>query len=191
MADWKGILGELRKLCGGSATGTVFITTEQNHSAMIIIESGAITGLGYHGKRGRAALELMPEVTGGTFNFNNGRVLKPLCNSDLPATGEILAFLEDGATTPLSSDSAVSEAAQSSPATPFVAPEFAMTILESALAEFMGPVASMVCNSFRDQIERAVDAEMLGSVIESIASNIANPAQAETYKQQMQQRLLG
>jgi len=91
-----GILKELRRLCEERHSGTLFITTEENHAARFVIHDGVITGITYRTKHGSTAIPLIRNIVGGTYTFANNRVFQSYAESSagpLPSTAEIFRQL--------------------------------------------------------------------------------------------------
>ena len=90
------IMQELRRLCEEKHSGTLFITTEENHAVRFVLRDGAITGITYRTKHGLAALPLVRNITGGTYTFAGNRVFQSYAESSagpLPSTAEIFRQL--------------------------------------------------------------------------------------------------
>lgn len=58
------LVSALRVAADGRKSATFFITTDQQHSAMITFSRGSITGLKYRSMRGYAAASALAKVTG-------------------------------------------------------------------------------------------------------------------------------
>jgi hypothetical protein len=69
-------------------TGTLFLRTEDNHSAMIFFSAGAVIGLTCGVSRGRAAIAALKEIPSFSFRFEEGR--PPPLRQDLHSPEETL-----------------------------------------------------------------------------------------------------
>ncbi len=90
------LMRELRRLCQEKHSGTLFITTEENHSARFVIRDGAIVGVAYRTKHGSDAIPLIKNIAGGTYTFASNRVFISYAESSaapLPGTPEIFRLL--------------------------------------------------------------------------------------------------
>ncbi|MDG4597865.1 MAG: response regulator [Candidatus Contendobacter sp.] len=90
------LMRELQRLCQEKHSGTLFITTEENHAARFVIRDGIIAGVTYRTKHGSDAIPLIKNITGGTYTFANNRVFLSYAESTaapLPSTPEILRLL--------------------------------------------------------------------------------------------------
>lgn len=86
------IIQELRRLCEEKHSGTLFITTEENHAVRFVLKNGEIIGIAYRNKHGLAALPLVRSITGGTYTFADNCVFQSYTESSawsLPGTAEI------------------------------------------------------------------------------------------------------
>lgn len=90
------LVRELRRLCQERHSGTLFITTEENHAARFVIRDGVIVGVTYRTKHGPDAIPLIKNITGGTYTFADKRVFLSYSESStapLPSTPQILRLL--------------------------------------------------------------------------------------------------
>lgn len=90
------IMHELRRLCEEKHSGTLFITTEENHAVRFVLKDGMIAGITYRTKHGPAAIPLVRNITGGTYTFASNRVFQSYAESSagpLPSTAEIFRQL--------------------------------------------------------------------------------------------------
>jgi len=192
MINFEEAISRLRQLCAAGSTGTLFLVSNKNHSINFALESGEIVGVMCHGKRGREGLEMMHDIVTVKYNFKDGLVL-PLATPDLPSTKEILSFLDGSVIAmPEPLESQAADTVSASRGTPLkIGVEAAMSTMEEALAQHLGPVAGLVCTEFTKQLQSTPTQETLGVVIDGIAAKIANPRQSDTFKEQMRQALLG
>lgn len=90
------LVRELRRLCDERQSGTLFITTEENHAARFVIKDGAIVGVTYRTKHGLGAIPFIKSIKGGTSIFSGDRLfLSPAETSaaPLPAVSEVFRLL--------------------------------------------------------------------------------------------------
>lgn len=74
-------------------TGTMFITTDDQHSARIALREGVIVSLAYRTARGLEAMPFLLAVRAGTVTFQDGFVMPPSKTEIVPPTAELLAKL--------------------------------------------------------------------------------------------------
>ncbi|MDG4549707.1 MAG: response regulator [Candidatus Contendobacter sp.] len=90
------LVRELRGLCQEKHSGTLFITTQENHAARFVIQDGVIIGITYRSKHGADAIPLIKNITGGHYTFAGRSVFLSSSEStvtSLPTTPEILRLL--------------------------------------------------------------------------------------------------
>jgi hypothetical protein len=176
-APFSDLIAALRQWSRERRTGIVYVATDTNHSAQINLEHGEIIFLVFKSKLGASALSLMQTINACRFRFAEGAVAAQ-SRVPLPATSEILDQLASNA---WRSDSGggpgrVASAAQG------ISGE-AKTILERALAEYIGPMVAIVCP---EHFERARD---LQSAIDALACEIPRPEQALRFKEDVSRKL--
>lgn len=177
------IVVELKKLCDAGKTGVLFLATRKNKSAQIMLDGGNIVFVYFFNRRGVEALTLMLEIEAGRFRFQEGSITaKPM---DLPPTADILQNLMNGA-----GMDAVSATTTSTTASAQISDQVASSLspdhrreLEDALAKYIGPMASIICD---DHLDSATD---LHAAIDALASEIPAAEKAAQFKAEAQQRL--
>lgn len=90
------LMRELRRLCDEGQSGTLFITTEENHAARFVIKHGAIVGITYRTKHGPNAIPFIKGITGGTYIFSRDRLFLSSAETSaapLPKVSEIFRLL--------------------------------------------------------------------------------------------------
>lgn len=176
------IVVELKKLCDAEKTGVLFVVTRKNKSAQIMLSKGNIIFVYFFNKRGKDALSLMMEIEAGRFRFQEGATTaKPM---NLPPTSEILQYLMSGAkpsevinVRPVQAVETAGEPTVSS-----------LTIeqrdkLEYALAKYIGPMATIICE---DSLEGVPD---LTAAINALAAEIPDQGKAELFRKEARQQL--
>lgn len=167
------LVAYIRRLCQEKRTGTLFIMSDNHLQGQISIQNGEIVFLFSHGKRDLNALPLLLNIKSGTVNFSKGVV--PI-KTTLPATADILEYL---------ANASVNATFTNGDELLFARPlsTSAKTVLEQALKEFIGPIASLVCaDHFRTVVT-------LDAAIEALADEIPTPAAAARFRELARQRL--
>lgn len=91
------LIRELRRLCDERQSGTLFITTEENHAARFVIKDGAVVGVTYRTKHGLGAIPFIRSIKGGTYIFSGDRLFLSSAETSaapLPAVSEIFRLLD-------------------------------------------------------------------------------------------------
>ena len=163
------IVAELRKLCIQAVTGTLFVATKANRSAQLILDKGEIVFVYFFNKRGKEALELMSTIRAGRFRFQEGAVSR---RTPLPPTDTILQSLIDGHKI---SDQDI-EDIEAPVSTGLGLSQEQKTVLESCLAEFIGPMAGIICE---DHLDVAAN---LQAAVDALDAEIPSSEQAKKFK---------
>ena len=169
------LLVELQRLCQEKLSGTLFILDDNRRTAKISLKDGDILSLSCFNKNGAEALRLIQGFDGSLFQFIRSSAITT--DPDLPTTTEILRILAGGLST-----------APTTPAAPegrglAVSNPEIVAVLKEILAEFMGPVAPMICNKVLRQ------AANLESAVDLLAREIPDSQQAFKFKEQVREKL--
>jgi hypothetical protein len=171
------IIIELKKLCDTKTTGTLFIATKKNRAAQVMIENGEIVFIYFAGKRGQKALSLMSEIQAGTFRFQAGKVISK--RLPLPDTNAILQIFAGV----VGQENLETKLAQSVPAAANSLNDTQKTILKECLAEYIGPMASIVCE---DYFHSALD---FMTIVDILATKISSVEQRDEFKERVMARI--
>ncbi|HKC07175.1 MAG TPA: hypothetical protein VKJ67_09925 [Methylomirabilota bacterium] len=170
------LIDELRGLCASKHSGTMFIITAENHAAQFVLREGTIAGLTYRLLRGVAALPSMTAFRAGRYRFQTETV--DHTDPELPATAELLALLVAERTEAVQP--------QAKPATdPPQAPAALRLLIEHELAEFLGPIAALICQEHLTRAGGLDSPSDLVRLVETLADEIEDPAKAAAFKHQV------
>jgi hypothetical protein len=170
---YRELIGEVRRLSAEGRTGTVFITTSDNHSVRFVLRGGTISAVGFGLQTGLAAVTSITRIIGGRLSFSDG-LLQHESQAELPPTAELLTLLGvgGGAGTGLLATSL----------------NRSSTILEAELVEYLGPMARVVCNEHLTRAARS-GATSLNDVIESLARELGDRDKAARFTERVRARL--
>jgi len=166
------IVSAIEKLCAQKVSGTLFVSTKANRSAQLMLERGEIVFVYFFNKRGEEALELMSTIRAGRYRFQPGAVSRRMA---LPSTDVILANLSGD-------QQSADQVKGKRPTGPGLSQE-QKTVLETALAGFIGPMAGIICE---DHFDRVAD---LQAAIDALVAEIPSPDQAEKFKVLVREKL--
>lgn len=94
MMDYATLVREIEKLVNDRATGTMFVTTNDQHSVRIGLKAGEIVSVVYRTTRGINAIPLVRSVRSGTPRFEaNFLIESPHGAETLPSTPDLLRTL--------------------------------------------------------------------------------------------------
>jgi len=179
------IVAELRRICAAGRSGTMYLTSQLNRSAQIVIDQGNIVYLYYFNRRGREALQAMPEIVSGRHRFQESSV--PSLKMEDLSTEEILRYLSvaAGEVTYVGDEVQPGIGGINGDAyTTMELTEEQRRILEESLTFYIGPMASILCE---DHLCEAVDPR---SAVERLAREIPAEDQAVRFRKEMLARLL-
>lgn len=184
------IISELKQLSGARRTGVLRIVTDQNHTAAVGLEGGRIVALRYRIKRGADAIALLKEINTGQYTFDEQE--KPGDERALlPPHEEILEQLGGGVQVGAQTDFVQAGPVQADAPPPAAPPSnsdvpispTAKAVLESALAEHIGPMAGIVCRNV------FANATTLSAAVAAMASKILDAERAGRFEREVQRRL--
>lgn len=170
------LIGEVRRLCAQRQTGCVFITTADNHGVRFGLQNGAIIAVAFRHQTGPDALEQIRRIGKGKLQFSN-EPLQP--QAGLPSTPELIAILLGAE--PSSNGRAAPAAPAAGPVNESLTRSRA--IIESELAEFLGPMAPVVCG------EHIEIAGSLNELIDALAKELHDTDKASRFKERVRERL--
>lgn len=182
-SDYGELLGTISGLCADGRTGSLFIISETNCFARVVIAAGNIIYLEYRLKKGADAIPLFLEIKHGTLDFKDGKVISHKA-SPLPPTPDLLAQLGGQPVSPVS-------AAQPATAAGGRAAADAFKIIENELIDILGPMASLV---WEEHLERAggpaADIDLV-QLISSLSTEIDDPDKAAQFRNDVRRLLAG
>jgi hypothetical protein len=166
------LIDELHALCVAGRSGTMFIITGENHAAQFVLRNGEIVYLTYRLLRGLDALPSMRIFTAGRYRFQD----EPVDRADpgLPPTPDLLALLSPEHTGTV-------EPPPTEPTTGTAkAPDSLRLLIERELAEFLGPMASLICEEHLAQATDLDSPKSLARLVESTPTRLGTPQKRPT-----------
>ncbi len=179
LVSYQQLMQELRKLCEEKRTGTMFITTDDNHSARFALQEGRIVACAYTLKKGFDALPLIQQIKSGTFAFADG-VFSGMDEIPLPETEvmfEVLGGSADGGNRGVPSGAPQAGSGASS-----IDMSAAIKDIELELAVHVGPIADIICAEHLEDAGELSDVADVVKLIEVIASEIDNSEKEDQFK---------
>lgn len=183
--NYRELLTLVSTLCEEGRTGSLFVISETNSLARIVIVAGNIIHFEYRLKKGSDAIPLFREIETGSFDFKDGKVIshKP---APLPATETVLAQLGGKPVKPAAQAPA---AGAGSGATRRASTAEALEQIEQQLVDVLGPMGALV---WEEHLERAggADADLdLRQLIKDVATEIDDPEKAIGFRNRLLQGL--
>lgn len=183
----------LRKLVADKRTATLYVRTNHNRMAMIGIKKGEIVTLVCGPKRGMKAIPLLQEMSSAVVNEENTAVAHH--SDELPPTSTILAMIEAGGEMASFVGDGSPASQTFSPMAAMASAGFVKTIsaratLVELLTDYMGPIASMVCDDALDSFGPTIDnPAKLREAIDRIARELNDIRDAKAFAAQAKKLL--
>ena len=173
LLDYSGLYELLADLVARKRTGTLLGKTDTNHSAIVAVRQGEIVSLICAGRRGRSAIAPLRKITTLTYRLEGTAAVAG--GADMPSTDEIMHALRpwaplDGVTAPSG------EAARATPGQDADGAE-----LCGLLAQFLGPIAPVLCAEAIRAAGGLGDQARREQVIFTLAREIENGAEAAQF----------
>ena len=170
--DYQTLIEVLRDLVSQRQTGTLFITSAEQHSAHFVLNNGTICAVGYRFKRGMAAVDAMRQMRAGSYRFE-ANIVCAKSTSDLPDAQRLLALLTD---VEPATDAAAEQpvATRTEPAAtprqmaPFVA------LIQKQLTQHLGPVAEICCEDYLERTGGVHSLADLTDMVHTLSEEIAD-----------------
>ena len=158
-------------------TGKLHIVTAKNHTASLGFVQGEVVSAHYRISRGEKALVALQSITDtdATCKFDAGADVER-ATPPLPPTEEVLRTLGLEPGHPAPPEEAVAEP------TPPPIPASSQSALRELVTEYLGPMASIVCD---DIFARAKDVD---EAIQHLSLEIIDPANAKTFLAEAKRR---
>jgi len=161
----------LKSLVKEGRTSTLYVHTDDNHLIAIGVDRGEIVSLICGPKQGERAIPLIRQMRTGTYRLDDSVTPHRRFGARLPSSDALLSLLtEEG-------DTQVSDC------------QWVQDVLCKVLADYMGPIAPLVC---RDTVQAAggIDSpEKVKRVVEDLAQEIESVAEADRFRAQAQAEL--
>jgi len=165
----------IKDLVAKRGTATLYVRTDRNRVVMIGVRGGEIVTLSSGPKRGEKAIPMLREMSSATVRIEDSAVA--FHSEEMPSTQTILAMLSAEAEPRQPETSAA--AANTPPSNDRVMEtEKVRTVLCHLLGPHLGPISPLICEEVVDSISGPLDAQRLRSIIDRLATEIADPAEA-------------
>ena len=182
------LIQQLKDFCNNNRSGTMLIISSDSHSIRFVLESGIIIACAYTMTQGKDALLQIRKIQSGSFSFVDGGFTggMNINESPLPDTDTIFRVLSQGID--INEGMTVNTPAFPSPspqASALGSLNFNQAIkdIEGELAEFLGPMAEFIFEEAIEDLGFPRSPNDLANLVKAVASEIDNPAEKETFKQ--------
>lgn len=187
--DRSGLLELLRGLVRERRTGTLYVHTDDNHLIAFGLDGGSIVSLLAGPRQGERAIPTVRAMRWGSFRLDEDIPPQRRRGCRVPSAEELLARLErdededeDEAWTP------------PRPAAAAAGPrggdaEHVQGVLCRVLASYLGPIAPLVCKQTMTAVGGVDTADKLKRVVETLALEIEDAAEAEHFRTRARREL--
>ncbi len=165
------LAGEIRKLCAMGASGTLYATTEDNHSVQIVVDGGDIVSLVVGRLKGAAGIARLKVAGVSRYRFQQGLVVQ----GSAAAGVSLSELLEEGESLP-SSVLKVSGVGDD-----------VLEMIRLEAVECIGPVAHMIC---ADHLRGVETPGGMVAALAAIGAEMGDPALARDFQTRVQCCLL-
>jgi hypothetical protein len=169
------LIAEVRRVCAQGRSGCVFITTSENHAVRFELWRGKIIGLSFRQLTGAKAIDAIRRITAGRLRYSEEVINHPPQEGLLP-TPELLGALGAPGLAPTPVDGVSPAAGREELARRAV-------VIQSELAEFLGPMAQFICK------EHMALAANVTDLVESLARELRDAAKVASFKERVHKRL--
>ncbi len=190
------LISEIRRLSSEKQNGTIFITSTTGHLARIVLNQGIITYLIFDGShKGLEAIAYIQAIKLARLQFVGGS-FENYQASTLPSTDEILALLssakkmtEEKVNLPTATEITPKTTTKSSDLSNSNDLNEAIEYIKNMLADYIGPIANVICDDYLQQIKPHNTKNDLTVMIATLAFEIENPDEQEKFKSNLRKKL--
>jgi len=170
------LIAEIRRLSYKERTGTIFITSDENQLARIVLNKGQITYLTF-GSRYHSldAISFIQTIKFGRLQFSDG-IFETAQEVPLPDTSEIFQKFEQDVTPNLPTSSKNFRGFEE--------------IIKNTLANYIGPFAMIVCEEYIEKFGVLNTKDEIITMIHIVAAEIEKEDEIETFKKELKQKIL-
>ncbi|MEN8218718.1 MAG: hypothetical protein ABFS56_20570 [Pseudomonadota bacterium] len=169
------LIAEVRRLSYDERTGTIFITSDDNHLARIVLNKGRITYFSfdtqYHGYN---AIPFIQTIKFGRLQFSDG-IFEAAQEVSLPSTSEIFQKFSQGLTANVQTSSNFSGAFEH---------------IKKALASYIGPFAIIVCENYLKKFDSLKTRAEVNAMIDIVAPEIDKEDERQKFKEELKNQIL-
>lgn len=179
------IIATLQDYCANQYSGTMFITTNNNHSVRFILKNGIIVFVAYRFQYGNEAIPLVQKIESGIFSFKKD-IFVGKEDPTLLDTNTLLQILSNSQTA-FPSASNEDKTKQSNPvattqsATKFVSDE-KIKHVTTELALFIGPIAAVICEEYIEDYGQPNNQSEWEEMLNNLAEEISDKEKQGQFK---------
>jgi hypothetical protein len=180
LATYRDLIAEVRRLCKGKRTGTIFITSEDGHIVRFVLSHGEVIHLVFDTKHScYDAIPLIHQIRSGRLQFAEG-IVETVPGVQLPNTEELLHTLE--LFYELDQEETTSKKATPQALQPTFNVSAAILRIRKSLATYLGPFAAIICDDYLKKVGAPKAPEEVLTMIDTLALEISEPKAAKEFK---------
>lgn len=181
------LISEIRRLSSEKQNGTIFITSTDGHIARIVLNEGTITYLIFDSNHiGSEAIPYIQTIKLARLQFVGGSFESSQAGT-LPSTEEIFTQLLVKKVTPTAEKYTATKDGDLPISTDL---NKAIEYIQITLADYIGPIAKVLCDDYLKQIKPNNTKNDLTVMIETLALEINKPDEQEQFKDKIQEKIL-
>ena len=162
------LMNELKRLVESRSDGTLYIHSNCNHAVTYTLESGRITALYFGPRKGRKAIPLARDITGGSCHFEESAPGR--APQDLPSTEEIMRLLLSSEAAPGATGDSQSKSSISSNTEDWSG---VLERLQTVLTDHLGPIAGIILDESLEELDgNCVSEASFQRLVDTLARNI-------------------
>ncbi|BAP56920.1 hypothetical protein THII_2623 [Thioploca ingrica] len=182
LLKYQELIAEVHRLFAEKQTGTIFITTSDNHLVRLVLNKGEIVHLVYDTNyRSYDAIPLLKKIQAGRLQFARG-IFEAANEIPLPPTKELLYVLSGKGEeknlltySPKKVDS------------PF---EEVIIQIKRALSNHIGPIAALICDEYIEKTGGINNFNAIDALIDDVAKEIGEPDTERLFKIQLKDKIV-
>ena len=181
LLKYQELIAEVHRLFTDQQTGTIFITTSDNHLVRLVLNKGEIVHLVYDtNHRSYDAIPLIRQIQAGRLQFAKG-IFEAADEIPLPPTEELLYVLrgeENHSVTsspPKKADSQFDEV---------------ISEIKRTLSNYIGPIAGLICEEYIETRGGIQNLNAVNTMIDNVAREIGDPDVERLFKIKLKDKII-
>ncbi len=182
LLKYQELIAEVHRLFSEKQTGTIFITTSDNHLVRLVLNKGEIVHLVYDtNHRSYDAIPLLRKIQAGRLQFARG-IFEATDEIPLPPTEELLYVLKE--------KGEEKDIVTYSPKK--VDSQFDKVIIQikRALSNHIGPIAALICDEYIEKAGGISNINAIDALIDDVAKEIDEPDTERLFKIQLKDEIV-
>jgi len=182
LLTYQELIAEIHRLFSEKQTGTIFITTSDNHLVRLVLNKGEIVHLVYDTNyRSYDAIPLLKKIQAGRLQFARG-IFETADEIPLPPTKELLYVLSGNG-----EEKNLLTYSSKKVDSPF---EEVIIQIKRALSNHIGPIAALICDEYIEKAGGISNLNAIDTLIDDVAKEIGEPDTERLFKIQLKDEIV-